>query len=708
MLALHLTTHLKATKDASEDNGPIYFFCTSQSGKNTGTSILLGLLYQLLKRFPWAYDHLSNHYESYRASLFEEGRFEPLWTAFLATTQDARMPTTSCILDGLDECNEDSLEDLWSKIGQMFPTLDDTPRRKPKHHLKLIVVSRNNPFSIERAMQPFPRLDLERDAHLQIRNGISKYIEVPSQELACPEETRQYVKEKLLANSQGTYLWIEFAINALRKVRVIDIEDTVAELPFGLDVMYRRMIMAIPKRKRPRVLALLQWVTAVYRPLTLQELGAAIETKAGRGQSLEEAIIDEISYAGDMLIVSDIVDPYTGSPDTLWTGRTAPQKSRAVVPVHSSLTDFLAEITNVDELLLPYQLGRASCHQHLHRRTLDYIFKTLSPDLEIVFYDQHLPTPPRAPWHDGSVDSDSSSHTSQVSSTICYIRDFPLLRYSLEYGLRHLEDSQVQSDQLDPSHALLDSTHPTHAAWIRAQACILTRLHTSIRPKLPHIAALFGRVRTLRHLLCEDPSCVDLKDDHGRTPLFYAAFQNQFEAAACLIEYNADPLLQDDVEQTALHIAVVRSHCDTVNLLLSKGAHLDVNGTGQRGSVYSMLHGCDPVVDDGESTSIRWIGTPLHLGARFASPECLRLLLLFAVSSGANTGVLNERNETVLHIAARRPRFSEVEDIWPVLRELADIVRSVDTLQTDTNGRTALHVAAARFRQTSETVKEKI
>jgi hypothetical protein len=78
ILALHLTSHLKVSEDAPEANGPIYFFCNSQSGKNTGTSILLGLLHQLLKRFPWAYEHLSNHYESYGAHLFEEGRFEPL------------------------------------------------------------------------------------------------------------------------------------------------------------------------------------------------------------------------------------------------------------------------------------------------------------------------------------------------------------------------------------------------------------------------------------------------------------------------------------------------------------------------------------------------------------------------------------------------------------------------------------------------------
>jgi ankyrin repeat protein len=585
----------------------------------------------------------------------------------------------------------------------MFPTLDDLPRRKPKHHLKLIVVSRNNPFSIERAMQPFRRLHLERDADYQLQNGVSKYIDVRSQELDCPEETRQYVKEKLLANSQGTYLWIGFATNALRKVRVIDMEDTVAELPYGLDAMYRRMIMAISKRKRPRVLALLQWVTAAYRPLSLHELGVAIETKIGRGQSLEEAVIDEVSYAGDMLILSDTIVPRSASSDY---PETKSEKTRAVVPVHSSLTDFLADISSDNELLSPYKLDRTGCHQLLHRRALDYVVRTLSSDLSLVFRDMHCDKYPRAQRFDTSLKNNPELQAAQDRPSICYVRDFPLLLYSLEYGLRHLQDAQAQDEEPKFSHALLDPAHPTHCVWLRAQACILTRLHPSIHPKLLHIAALFGLVRLLRHLLGRDPSCVDMKGNHQRTPLFYAAYRSQSEAVAYLIERNANPLLRDAVEQTALRIAVIRSHHDTVNLLIAKGARIDVNGTGQRGHAYSMLRGSNTDLDDDDACD-RWIGTPLHLAAGFANPECLHLLLVLSVSSGADIGVLNGRGQTILHVAATRPRDGmDAGDTWTVLKELAKIVRSVDVRQVDTDGRIALHVAADMFAQDHDTVEK--
>ena len=108
------------------------------------------------------------------------------------------------------------------------------------------------------------------------------------------------MREKLFDPSEGTYLWIGLAVNSLKKVRVIDMERTVDAFPQGLDAMYRRMFLAISDSERHRVMEILRWVLAALRPLRLEELAIAINTRPARGQSLEDAIIEEVAYTGDL------------------------------------------------------------------------------------------------------------------------------------------------------------------------------------------------------------------------------------------------------------------------------------------------------------------------------------------------------------------------------------------------------------------------
>ena len=65
--------------------------------------------------------------------------------------------------------------------------------------------------------------------------------------------------------------------------------------------------------------------------------------------------------------------------------------------------------------------------------------------------------------------------------------------------------------------------------------------------------------------LLELKACVDLKDNRGLTPLHYAAFRGNFEAAYALLEFNASPCSVANSQETPLHVAAQYGHSNVVS-----------------------------------------------------------------------------------------------------------------------------------------------
>lgn len=136
-------------------------------------------------------------------------------------------------------------------------------------------------------------------------------------------------------------------------------------------------------------------------------------------------------------------------------------------------------------------------------------------------------------------------------------------------------------------------------------------------------AAAIGDVERLRALLDEDPSLANAWSDDGFTPLHYAAFFGQPEAAKLLIERGADLEARSTNREFALdaaplHSAVAARERGTIEVLLDAGA--DVNAvqhggftplleaaqTGQAEVVELLLErGADPdaKLDDGRTAT---------------------------------------------------------------------------------------------------------
>ena len=171
-----------------------------------------------------------------------------------------------------------------------------------------------------------------------------------------------------------------------------------------------------------------------------------------------------------------------------------------------------------------------------------------------------------------------------------------------------------------------------------------------------------------------------------RTPLMYAAGEGRFDVVKYLINHGAD--VSKTNEQTALHYAIENGHLKVVELLLSKGAGIDVED--------------------------KWCCTPLMLAARTGHSD----ILLYLINQGVDLNKTNVHKQTALHHASEYGRLKvvelllskgagiDVEDKWchtPLTlaaeRGRSDILlclmkKGADLNKTNVHKRTALHYAS--------------
>mmetsp|Transcript_46016 Transcript_46016/g.112352 ORF Transcript_46016/g.112352 Transcript_46016/m.112352 type:complete len:956 (+) Transcript_46016:269-3136(+) len=179
-------------------------------------------------------------------------------------------------------------------------------------------------------------------------------------------------------------------------------------------------------------------------------------------------------------------------------------------------------------------------------------------------------------------------------------------------------------------------------------------------------------------------------DGHGNTPLHWAAFKNEKECVALLLEYNADPNARAHPSGwTPLHDAAYSNSSECIELLISKGAHVDARANSG--------------------------ATPLCFAAQEDASEAAGLLLsrgadLSARCAGANHSSNNNRTNQQQQQPVQAPnnphsRFSGYTPLHycahynaskasKILLAHGQAKTSMET--PDLSGRLPIHVAVAR------------
>ncbi|OBT84287.1 hypothetical protein VE02_07631 [Pseudogymnoascus sp. 03VT05] len=327
------------TKRLSESAHVIYFFCDNKdASRNTAVAIIRGLLYQLINQYPRLLHHVFTPWKIQQDALFNSNSFESLWRIFQTMLEDLDLGTDLiCVLDGLDECADDSLPNLLQKIKILFTESVEN------HRLSLIILSRRHPECLERMLRSFARIDLDSD---QVSNqpDINSYITSRVTQLAerkgISTSLVKHIEETFREKSQDTFLWVSFVADDLEKQTVPGIEKALQTLPRGLDEVYERILLNIKPDNIAIIATMLQWISLAMCPLTVPQLAEAMRIHASGYLSKEEICLSYIESCGHLLQVSRLSDADEESQDSKVS------VDPSVTFVHQSVKDFLFGLAN--------------------------------------------------------------------------------------------------------------------------------------------------------------------------------------------------------------------------------------------------------------------------------------------------------------------------------------------------------------------------
>jgi ankyrin repeat protein len=207
-----------------------------------------------------------------------------------------------------------------------------------------------------------------------------------------------------------------------------------------------------------------------------------------------------------------------------------------------------------------------------------------------------------------------------------------------------------------------------------------------------HQAAGGGHAEIVRLLLSGSKAELNVRGQHGMTPLLLALSQGHAEVVKYLLEAGADVTLADEVGNTALYLAVELDQVEIVRLLLSH-SKAELNVKGQRGMTLLLL-----ALRRGHAEVVKYLleagadvtladeagNTALYQAVGRGHSEIVRILLSH---SKAELNVRGQRGMTPLLLALSQGHAGVVKYL---LEEGADV-----TLANEV-GDTALHLAVMK------------
>lgn len=523
MLAIYITETLQQITESADDV-LLYYFCSNRDkNRNTAVTIMRGIIHQWLNLHPHLAEYIKASFEGSETTKYTISSFVSLWRLFQTLLQRKGSCEVVCVLDGLDECEKGSLEQLLDALNDYVSKIED----KSKPSLKLILLSRPKPVLLESKLERYDRIKLD-DSDVEISNDVERYIFAKVTELAAEQTFSQEmilgIRQALLAGAEGTFLWVGFVTNELKGRSWRQINDILHTVPKGLGGIYQRLLQQVDNKEE--LVPVLQWIVLAARPLTVNELTVAAGIKASTKFDSVEVTKSRLTACGLLVKI----------------------EGNVVNLIHESAKDFFQSSQVKTEGTSIFHMNHES-HLTLMRFCLSFI-------------ESYYKSP-------GSI------------SDQC--RQDSLLGYACLYWpehFRHVMD--VIDAPYEFSRPFFRAESPIREDWWKRYWEQEKYGGTPPSFTLLHLAAYFGNLAWAKYLL-DEHACNHLiprrltsrKDNYGRTPLFWAAIRGHRDVVKFLLDHGAQIDSKDRSNLTALHIAVTGDQKDVVSLLLDRGAQIE-------------------------------------------------------------------------------------------------------------------------------------
>lgn len=648
----------------------IYYFCAAEDAKrNNAAAILRVLLWQLIVRHQDAEKLIDELHPWLRRETQAEqvvSTAETLWHIFVELTSNEKLTKTLCIIDGLDECAEESR--LW--LARKLVAWD---KSRAKHALRILVTSR--PMM---NLSGISQVDLDaRDAQgvaADIKTFVSASVADLEKGIAMKNETLQQIKQTLVSRSEGTFLWVGFAVAELRKAQTeMEVLATIRSherLPSGLAPIYGRILTSIGAVHKEPSRKLLQWVTVSARPLSLYELAFLAHCGIGDTTSMYGDVKDRIRLCGPLLryqIEDCSVDKIKGQG---WLSVPITDYDQAKhTPSGDNKTAHLMNVQNAGSTVANVRF--------VHESFRDYLTRS-EPDTDVELESFRV--------KEAAANFEAAQTCFQAIG-----KEGPLQIYAISYWPYHAKRSgKFAVDLLEQERRFFQRRSSMRNEWWAAYQDRPLKKHQDL-PRI-HLAAWLGLEWWIEAIIAEENGIVNEVDHHGRMPLDYAISRGHTFAMHCLIKHGASIAFHSPA---ILH-AAQHGYLDMARLLIQHGADLRVEGKddcynplmtavywGHHAMVRLFLvSGVDVRHPNGKSeTAMHALFRATHLPDN-SFDEMMDLLLGFEPRPDPHA--TNAQGQTLLHVA-----------VWKGKRVQTAIDMGCDVAAIDGQGNTPLHLATA-------------
>jgi ankyrin repeat protein len=662
-----------------EDNLILSCFCKDEKNdRKKAMPIVRHLLYQLLSGKTELLRHIP------RRALIMEGEkaftFQNLWDVMMDVLRVSSLKTVFCIIDGLDECDEESSKMLREAFER--DVLSTYPTSRPVR-ARFLITSQPIEAALLLAQKSIylgilPE-HVNNDILEYVHDGIKSLKRVGA-EMKISQELAGYIGEEITQRAGGSFQWAKLVLKELGRVPTSRnrIMQVLEQVPKSLQGLYEACFRKISPERLPKARRILTILLFSSRALTPGELAICMLENPNqyRAHAQVEGDFDHsMGWEANITCGSflDVTDKFVNI-----THQSARESLMSFTPQHSSSNDFVPFDTEEGHRVLAM-----SCLSYL---LLDDIQKVSSEDQDETLGEK-----------------------------------FPFLKYAEANWHIHLRNVRnlegftgVLQDFLSRSTLRI---RPWRSAWPEMLECfprwegsqdsaifhllVHTGLLTLLKrcelvPRGTGIDTIFGRLfdgaglrpqaeAPILRLVAE----IEDEDALGNTPLLRAMKKFNWDVTFWLfLNKYADLSAVNDQGCTISHFAAQADSEDFIWMLrLWRVDTNRVDGFGYTPLKYALLWGCEnaarALLQNTPARDLRSDITPLHLVAKSGYETLLPLALKRGRGVGVNQGTISKT--TGLMMASERGHDGIV------LRLLAE---QADADLKDDQGMSALHYAA--------------
>ncbi|TQV89980.1 vegetative incompatibility protein HET-E-1 [Cordyceps javanica] len=723
-LALFLTDVLSARFSTTDRKTLAYFFCDSAfDTRRTATSIIRGLLLQLVQQHPPLLRHVLKKYNERGAMLFKS--FDALWAIFIKAADDEDTGRKYFIIDALDECEADSQTTLLYQLRDTFHS-PDAPS-----NVQILVTSRPYP-EIRDYLGIFTCMDFA--CFPDAKRDIDRCIKERVARLRYTEKTKARVTEILKQKAEGTFLWVGIACNELKDIPSKDAISVLEDMPSGLHALYERLFSTALEKEREKntIRLILCFVAVSQRPLSLLELSEAcrlcqdehdIETRTqfmreyvescrlmvviqdGKVLLLHQSVKDYLIKAGDQACFSELqvhadlayrcldhlIEQFHSKKQNAgcfseyatreWPNHAHLARSKFVVM--AAQAEFFQIISPCRESWLAayHDFGKSSYDASSHQLSVLHIAARWGIPAIVQHvsdsYDQHTTARKFAHLSDGAHATELECGIGQSGQEVMALpgeQPGDEIRnengYETVVPLPGIDGGEYNSKDGNGRVPLFGTTERRKEAVVRPALTVNDGNETSTL-QLASSMSRSGGATELAPLLPEKDANNAWVNNRGRSPLHCAAENGHVEMVKLLLSYKAHPLsvingaskITADIDyMTVLHDTVSNTSEEMAQCLLDAGVLINTGVARWDGSRSKTEIKARCVPDNGSDSVVHCC---LHSGLtalHYAAVTGCKKMTEYLLAQGANPNARSVYDETPLHLALKRDLYGPS---WP-------------------------------------------